>query len=108
MVIAARRTQGDFSYWVRLLLVVLSVVIAFAFCEVGFRLFWHNPYRYEVPERVLRLPIAHARTDHVLDRSAIDPERPMVRFRTDERSYLLPSSRFEMPDATVAFLGGST
>jgi lysophospholipase L1-like esterase len=32
----------------------------------------------------------------------------MVRFRTNERSYSLPSRRFEMPDATVAFLGGST
>jgi hypothetical protein len=108
VVIAGRRKQRDFSYWGRLLLIVLSSVVSFAFCEIGLRLFWHNPYRYEIPERVLRFRIAQARTDHVLDRSAIDPERPMVRYRTDERSYLLPSRRFEMPDATVAFLGGST
>jgi lysophospholipase L1-like esterase len=108
VVVEVGRKQRRLSSWSRLLLVVLSAVISFAFCEVGFRLFWHNPYRYEVPERVLRLRIHHARTDHFVDRSAIDPERPTVRFRTDERSYLLPSRRFEMPDATVAFLGGST
>jgi hypothetical protein len=59
-------------------------------------------------ERVLRLRLHNARTDRFVDRSAIDPARPTVRFRTDERSYLLPSRRFERPDATVAFLGGST
>jgi lysophospholipase L1-like esterase len=87
---------------------VLSSVVTFALCETGLRLFWHNPYRYEIPERVLRLRINHARTDHFVDRSAIDPQRPTVRFRTDERSYILPSRRFEKPDMTVAFLGGST
>jgi lysophospholipase L1-like esterase len=108
VVIAARRTQRGFSYWGLLLLIVLSSVVSFTLCEIGLRLFWHNPYRYELPEHILRFRLAAARTDHVLDRSAIDPERPMVRYRTDERSYLLPSRRFEMPDATIAFLGGST
>jgi lysophospholipase L1-like esterase len=104
---AGRKQRGP-SYSIRLLFVVLSALVSFAFCEVGLRLFWHNPYRYEVPERVLKLPIHHARSDYVVDRSTIDPERPKVRFRTDERSYILPSRQFETPDATVAFLGGST
>jgi lysophospholipase L1-like esterase len=108
VVVEAGRKQRRLSYGGRLLLGVLSALVSFAFCEAGFRLFWYNPYRYEVPEHILRLPIHHARTDHFVDRSAIYPERPTVRFRTDKRSYLLPSRRFEMPDATVAFLGGST
>jgi lysophospholipase L1-like esterase len=92
----------------RSLLLVLSAVVALAFCEITLRIFWHNPFRHESTERVLRLPLNHAGSDHLVDRSAIDPEQPMVRFRTDERSYLLPSRRFDTPDATVAFLGGST
>ena len=104
----ADRSRRGSAYARRLLFVVLSALGTWVFCEASLRLFWHNPYRYEVPEHVLRLPVNHARTDHVVDRSAIDPEQPRVRFRTDERSYILPSRRFDRPDATVAFLGGST
>lgn len=104
---ASRKQRGP-SYWCRLLFVVLSALVTFAFCEVTLRLFSHNPYRYELPERVLRLPLSNARVNHVIDRSVIDRERPVVRFRTDERSYILPSFRFKNPDFTVAFLGGST
>jgi lysophospholipase L1-like esterase len=105
--IAARRTPRDFSYWRRLWLIVLASVVSFTLCEVGLRLFWHNPYHDDLPEHILRSRVNHARTDRFVDRSAIDPERPTVRFRTDERSYILPSRRFERPDLTVAFLGGS-
>jgi lysophospholipase L1-like esterase len=105
---AARRTHSGRVTWGRLWLMMLSAVVAFACGEAGLRLVWQNPYRDEAAERLLRLRLNNARTDRVVDRSAIDPARPTVRFRTDERSYLLPSRRFATPDATVAFLGGST
>jgi lysophospholipase L1-like esterase len=76
--------------------------------ELGLRAFWHNPYREEGPERVLKLRIHHPNADYRFDRAPIDPERPTVRYRTDARSYVVPSRRFENPDATVVFLGGST
>ncbi len=104
----AGRKQYGSSYSKRLFLAVLSAFATLALYELGLRLFWHNPYRYEEPERVLRLRLHHARTDHLMDRSLIDPEWPKVRLRTDDRSYILPSRRFETPDATIAFLGGST
>jgi lysophospholipase L1-like esterase len=77
-------------------------------CELLVRLSWRNPYRQEEGDRIVRLSMSHAHTDRFLSRAAIDQEQPMVRFRTDERSYVMPSRRFEQPDATVAFLGGST
>ena len=75
---------------------------------MGLRIFWHNPYHKELPERVLRLALQHANTDHLLNRSVIDPDLSVTRFRTDHRSYIMPSYRFDAPDATIAFLGGST
>jgi lysophospholipase L1-like esterase len=43
-----------------------------------------------------------------VDRARFDSKTPVVRYRTDARSYILPSFQFESPDATVAFIGGST
>jgi lysophospholipase L1-like esterase len=105
---AASREQSSSSYSSRFFLAAVSVFASVAFCELGLRMFWLNPYRQEVPERVLRLRLSHAQMDHIVDRRAIDPERPRVRLRTDHRSYLLPSGRFDKPDATIVFLGGST
>lgn len=90
------------------LLMLVSVLIALALCEGALRLAWHNPYRNEAADQILVLRVHHPRTDHVYDRSVIDREHPEVRFRTDDRSYVIPSRRHEKPDATVLFLGGST
>jgi len=92
----------------RLLIASLSVFVALVVCEGLLRVFWHNPYRFEEPERLLRLPLHHARSDYVVDRSLIDSQQPVVRFRTDDRSYILPNRQYETPDATVAFVGRST
>jgi lysophospholipase L1-like esterase len=96
------------TYARRVLFVMVSILVSIILYEASLRLFWHNPYRNELPERVLRLPLQHARADHVVNRAPIYPDKPTVRFRTDERSYIVPSRRFDAPDATVAFLGGST
>jgi lysophospholipase L1-like esterase len=104
----AGRSRRASTYARRVLFVVLSILVSFIFYEVSLRLFWHNPYRNELPERVLRLPLNHARADHVVNRATIYSDTPTVRFRTDERSYVLPSRRFDVPDVTIAFLGGST
>lgn len=106
--LATSQRQNRPSSLARLVVALLSSLIAVALCEGTLRVFWHNPYRYEQLIPVLRLPIQHARTNYLFNRSAIDNEKPWVRFETDERSYIMPSRRFETPDATVAFLGGST
>jgi lysophospholipase L1-like esterase len=59
-------------------------------------------------QSMLLLRIQPANRDRLVDRSFLDTERATVRFRTDERSYILPSFRYEEPDATILFLGGST
>jgi hypothetical protein len=93
----------------QILVVGLSSALALAIGEVGLRVAWRNPYRAELPERVLRIRMQHANVDNLLDRRAFTPQPPaFVRYRTDARSYLLPSARFERPDATIVFLGGST
>lgn len=43
-----------------------------------------------------------------ITKSTIVPQDPYVKLRTDSRSYILPSHRFENPDRTILFLGGST
>jgi lysophospholipase L1-like esterase len=57
---------------------------------------------------VLRLPLHHGRVDQWVERAGIDPAVPRVRFRTDGRGYIRPVDQHAMPDATIAFLGGST
>lgn len=84
------------------------VVAALVMWEIGLRLIWHNPYRTEAPDHILKLRIHHPRTDHIIDRSLIVAGDDPARFRTDARSYILPSFQYENPDATIAFLGGST
>ena len=76
--------------------------------EIALRVLWHNPYRNESPDHMLQLRIQHPETDRILNRSTIAPEKPQIKFRTDRRSYILPSFQHSDPDATVAFLGGST
>jgi lysophospholipase L1-like esterase len=57
---------------------------------------------------VLRLPLQHGHLDHRVGRAELAPDDPEVRFRTDARGYIEPVRVHAAPDATVAFLGGST
>lgn len=92
----------------RALLITLSFLVSAAFCEGLLRLVWTNPYRHELPERIVLLRMHHGLRELPIDRHEIDLESPKGLLRTDERSYILPSRRFQKPDATVVFLGGST
>lgn len=90
-------------------MVGLSVMItALAFCELGLRLLWDNPFRDELPDHMVKVRTSHPNANAVLYRGLIDKEEPWTTLRTDSRSYVLPSFQFEKPDATIAFLGGST
>ena len=69
---------------------------------------WHNPYRHEVPDVLVKLRMHHANTDHVYSRKAVDAGDPTVRLRTDARGYMLPAVHYDDGVATVVFFGGST
>ena len=86
----------------------LATFITLGFSELGLRFLWHNPFRYEAPDHLLKIRIHHPRTDYIFNRSLVTPEHPWVRLRTDARSYILPSFQYKDPNATIAFLGGST
>jgi lysophospholipase L1-like esterase len=92
----------------KITLAALTMLLMLALFEVGLRAFTVNPFAGEDLDHILRIQRQHAGADRVLDRSAIDPEHPQVRFRTDHRGYIRPSIRYEDPDVTIAFLGGST
>jgi GDSL-like Lipase/Acylhydrolase family len=92
----------------KVLTLCLATVIALGLAEVGVRLVWHNPFRYEAPDHLLKIRMHHPHTDYIFNRSVVTPEHPWVRLRTDARSYILPSFQYQDPDATIAFLGGST
>ncbi|MSQ83807.1 MAG: SGNH/GDSL hydrolase family protein [Myxococcales bacterium] len=85
-------------------IVAASLVV----CELVLRLIWTNPYRNELPDRLLEARLPHRGIDLVWDRTAVDASSPVVRFRTDDRGYILGAKRFDHPDLTVAFVGGST
>jgi len=88
--------------------VFFASLITLGASELGLRLLWHNPYRYEAPDHLLKIPLQHASTNYIFSRALLNAENPQVRLRTDARSYILPSFQYSDPDATVAFLGGST
>jgi lysophospholipase L1-like esterase len=90
------------------LLVCLSLVAALALSELILRVAWLNPYRGEEADVVVKLRLHHANRALPVDRSEVDPDSPVALIRTDERGYIQPGRRFEQPDATIAFLGGST
>jgi hypothetical protein len=100
---AARPSLGS-----RVALFIGSLVFFGLAAEFGLRLVLENPFRGESPDQIVTLAIHHARRNLPMDRSLVDPVDPVVHLRTDARSYLLPVGRFEQPDATVLFLGGST
>jgi lysophospholipase L1-like esterase len=90
------------------LALVVSVVGTLALCELVLRLLWHNPYRFESGDHLIKLALHHPNTDHIFSRALVVPESPRGRLSTDHRSYIRPSFQYQDPDATVAFLGGST
>ncbi len=102
------RRRSRFGRRAKVLLLVGSTVLALAGAECMLRMCWHNPYRNDGPDRYVNLRVQHPTTDHVIDRSEIHPESPSTRFRTDHRSYILPSFQHAQPDCTITFLGGST
>ncbi|MGE0277592.1 MAG: SGNH/GDSL hydrolase family protein [Nitrospiraceae bacterium] len=87
---------------------MLSVLGTLLISELALRLFWHNPYRFESPDHMVKLLVHHPNTDHFFNRALVNPEQPRGRLRTDARSYILPSYQYRDPDVTIAFLGGST
>jgi lysophospholipase L1-like esterase len=92
----------------RAALVCLSLVGSLALSELVLRVAWSNPYRGEAPDLLLKLRLHHANRALPIDRRAIDPDSPVATIHTDDRGYIQPGRRFEPPDATIAFLGGST
>ncbi len=91
----------------QVLVPIVTFVLAIAAVEFAFRLFSPNFY---VNERsfIESIRIREPFMDYVINRRFIAPDDPEVRLRTDARSYYLPSVRFEKPDVTIAFFGGST
>ena len=93
---------------VNLSVMLIAVVIGLIAVEIGLRVFWHNPYKNENLAKVLTLQLQPPNRDIHLPRNLIDPSMEPARFRTDERSYIIPSYQYENPDYTIAFLGAST
>lgn len=87
---------------------MFAVLGTLVISELALRLLWHNPYRFESPDHMVKLLVHHPNSDHVFSRALVNPEQPRGRLRTDARSYILPSFQYRDPDATIAFLGGST
>jgi len=92
----------------RLLLIALSLAVSLATSELLLRLVWKNPYRHELAERVALLRMHHGLRELPVNRASVSPKSPTALLRTDERGYILPTRRFEKPDRTIAFIGGST
>jgi len=91
-----------------ILVVVISVATSIIGAEIYFRIFWNNPYRKATPAEVLLLEKHEAGLNEIVDRSIITQDVTKVKFRTDDRSYIMPSVRYKNPDLTITFLGGST
>jgi lysophospholipase L1-like esterase len=86
----------------------VATVVALGAAELVLRLVWHNPFRHESPDHLIKLRMQHARTDHAYKTGLPGAGDTEIHLRTDERSYILPSGRHAGALATVVFLGGST
>ncbi len=89
-------------------LVVVAFAVSTLLVELLLRMVWNNPFVNETTDYLIKLERNHPFRDLELDRSALGPEHPRVRYRTTARSYIMPSEQFENPQATVAFFGAST
>jgi lysophospholipase L1-like esterase len=92
----------------KVLIVVLSILVALGAVEIVLRIAWHNPYLHESPDHLVKLKTHHPNTSHSFSRALLGGGDERIRLRTDERSYILPSFQHDDPDAAIAFLGGST
>ncbi|HYC48368.1 MAG TPA: SGNH/GDSL hydrolase family protein [Burkholderiales bacterium] len=92
----------------RIAVAVIAFFVFFAIAEILLRLFWENPYHSDHVSLVVELTVPPKNINVTIDRSAINPAVPKVVFRTDSRGYIQPAARFDEPDYSVAFLGGST
>tara|TARA_B100001971_G_C18192926_1_gene539734 strand:+ start:413 stop:1447 length:1035 start_codon:yes stop_codon:yes gene_type:complete len=90
------------------LLLVFSIIVALLTAELACRLFWSNPYVGSGADKILKLRVPYVNINQSFDRRQIDKEHPTVLFRTNNRSYIEPAIRFDNPDLTIIFLGGST
>ena len=87
---------------------MVTTVVALLAAELLLRVVWHNPFRHESPDRVVALRMQHANTNHSYKQGLPGQDESKIQFRTDDRSYILPSERHPDAIATVVFLGGST
>jgi lysophospholipase L1-like esterase len=92
----------------KVLLAVVSTLAVLLLAELALRIFWNNPYSGTGTDHVLKLRHHHPGIDQRINREQIDPEIPVVRLRTNNRGYIEPAVRFEQPDFTIVFMGGST
>ena len=92
----------------KLALILGSLGITVAICELLLAVFWHNPYSGTGASAVVAIRTNARNLDQLHNRRRFDQASPEVRFRTDDKGYILPSRQFTNPDYTVAFLGGST
>ena len=92
----------------KILLLTVSSIITLLVAEIMLQLFWTNSYENTGADTILKLRINHHNLNLTLDRSKIDQNVPFVSVRTNSRGYIEPTIRFEPPDYTIAFLGGST
>ena len=89
-------------------LVIVAFGVSLLLAEILLRVAWRNPFVNETPDYLIKLERNHPFRDFELDGRALGEENSRVRFRTNERGYILPSDQFEEPQATIAFLGAST
>jgi hypothetical protein len=104
---SSKRERGVLLGGRGVLLAGAALLAALVVWEIGLRIFWHNPYVGELPDLILKVPVHHPNSQHVVERSHIYPDGEPSIFRTGARSYIEPSFVHEDPDATIAFMGGS-
>ena len=93
----------------KLALAVFATVIAVAMIEVLLRFVYTNEYKSRSQNYVVDVRLQGQHLDYRRNRSKVTTAEPhIVKFRTDSRSYILPSFQYQDPDVQIAFLGGST
>ncbi len=90
------------------IVVGLAIVLSLGLGELLLRIAWENPFVDEKSDWFIEIETHPPFRKLGIDRAAIDPDEPVAMLRTDDRGYILPGRRFADPDATIAFLGGST
>lgn len=92
----------------KLFIMIISVSIVITAIEVILRVAWINPYKGTSADKILKLKLHNNNLNKTFNRSLVDKVVPEISFRTDDRGYIKPSFRFDDPDFTVVFMGGST